>query len=296
VIVRNLFRCFGCSSMPMSEPASRWSVLGTQLANGLQAQAMTKEHPSSIQNTFQSTLYPALAVAFSRLAPKELAQCRAVCTLWREAASSTEVRRAAFMQHWRLAGLVGSARNPMILDTAALGHFVRRHVVRRGDTLTGLAVCHGCEVTTIMRLNNLISYHSLHSREDVFLPVASASEVAGCYVLFHYCRIARRELLVLLNEAEAQTARTTMLDAEAGAGGVGGSRLRKAEEEALQGKLVALLCRSRQLDQATAKFYLAEAGWCLKKALALYEQDLQWECRAPGGRRRRRAPLQPLQD
>ncbi|GIM03592.1 hypothetical protein Vretimale_8315 [Volvox reticuliferus] len=94
----------------------------------------------------------------------------AVCTLWREAASSTEVRRAAFMQHWRLAGLVGSARNPMILDTAALGHFVRRHVVRRGDTLTGLAVCHGCEVTTIMRLNNLISYHSLHSREDVFLP------------------------------------------------------------------------------------------------------------------------------
>ncbi|GIL55094.1 hypothetical protein Vafri_10711 [Volvox africanus] len=279
----------------MSELASRWSVLGTQLPNRLQAQATTKENPSSIESTYQSTLYPALAVAFSRLAPKELAQCRAVCTLWREAASSTEVRRAAFMKHWRLAGLVGSARNPTILDTAALGQFVRRHVVCRGDTLTGLAVRHGCEVTTIMRLNNLISYHSLHSRENVFLPVASASELAGGHVLFHYCRIACRELLVLLNDAEAQTARAAIIDAE-GRGIVGGSGLRKVEEEALKGKLVALLCRSRQLDQATARFYLAETGWCLKKALALYEQDLQWECRSPGGRRRRRAPLQPLQD
>ncbi|GLC41567.1 hypothetical protein PLESTB_000701200 [Pleodorina starrii] len=283
---------------------SRWSVLG-QMSR--EPEAHTPDTSSRIVHSQVSSkdasdpAYVAITLALSRLSPQGLGQCRAVCKLWREAASGPEVRRAAFMQHWRLAGLVGEPRNPSLFDTAGLGHFVRRHAVARGDTLTGLAVRHGCGVTAIMRLNNLITHHSLHSREAVFLPVSSPSEVAGSHALFEYCRIACREFLVLLSGAEAEAARKAEAQlhgadgGQEGSGGGGGDGGRRTgQEEALQGKLVALLGRSRQLDEATARFYLIDAGWCLKKALELYEQDLRWETCSPGRCRRRRGPLLPL--
>ncbi|EFJ48597.1 hypothetical protein VOLCADRAFT_90728 [Volvox carteri f. nagariensis] len=180
-------------------------------------------------------------------------------------------------------------------QTATLGHFVRRHVVLRGDTLTGLAVRHGCEVTAIMRLNNLISHHSLHSREAVFIPVSTRSEVAGSPVVLHYCRIACRELLVLLSDVEAQDARAALQGSETcgggGSGEGGGGWLRKGQEEAFQGKLVALLGRSRQVDPATARFYLAEGGWCLKKALALYGKAGAENCGGDPAERARPADM-----
>eukprot|EP00198_Chlamydomonas_reinhardtii_P002777 XP_001692113.1 predicted protein [Chlamydomonas reinhardtii] len=206
-----------------------------------------------------------LELVLTCLEPRELAKCRVVCREWHEAATSPEVRRSCFMTHWRLGGLVGEPRNASLLDTATLGHFVSRHEVARGDSPTSLAVRYGVSVTAVKRLNNLISDHSLLSRSAVYIPVPNAACLAGAHVLFEYCRNACRELLVL-------------------------------EASKLRDKLVALLGRSLHVDEHTARYYLAEAGWCPKKAVAMCEQDLAWESRAPGSSRRRRGPIRPVDD
>ncbi|KAG2494445.1 hypothetical protein HYH03_007497 [Edaphochlamys debaryana] len=242
----------------------------------------------------------ALALAFETLRKEELARCRAVCKLWSDVASSLEVRRAVFVRQWRLGGLLGEPRSPSFMDSATLSHFVRRHPVCRTDTLPSLAVRHGCAVTAIKRLNNLISDHSLHSRTAVFLPVGSAAELTGAQAAFEYCGIACRELLVLLSPEEleqraarqraAQRAEGGCAEGE-GEGGAGGG-LSKAQA-ALRAKLVALLARSLRLEPGAARFYLEEAGWCARQAVELFEQDVRWESVSPGGRRRRGVSLAP---
>ncbi|KAG2451221.1 hypothetical protein HYH02_003828 [Chlamydomonas schloesseri] len=246
----------------------------------------------------------ALELVLTQLEPRELARCRVVCREWREAATSPEVRRSCFITHWRLGGLVGEPRNPSLLDTATLGHFVSRHEVARGDSPTSLAVRYGVSVTAIKRLNNIISDHSLHSRTAVYIPVPNAACLAGAHALFEYCRNACRELLVLVGEGEAAAAReAAKAAATAGGAGEGGeaeaeASSSRAQEAAsrLRDKLVALLGRSLHVDEQTARYYLSEAGWCPKKAMAMCEQDLAWESRTPGSSRRRRGPIRPIDE
>ncbi|PNW71954.1 hypothetical protein CHLRE_16g667100v5 [Chlamydomonas reinhardtii] len=247
-----------------------------------------------------------LELVLTCLEPRELAKCRVVCREWHEAATSPEVRRSCFMTHWRLGGLVGEPRNASLLDTATLGHFVSRHEVARGDSPTSLAVRYGVSVTAVKRLNNLISDHSLLSRSAVYIPVPNAACLAGAHVLFEYCRNACRELLVLVGEDEAAAAREAAKAAATAAASNAaegeaeaeneGSSSRMQEASKLRDKLVALLGRSLHVDEHTARYYLAEAGWCPKKAVAMCEQDLAWESRAPGSSRRRRGPIRPVDD
>lgn len=228
----------------------------------------------------------ALTLIFDRLSPSDLAKCRGVSKLWREHASSMEVRRSAFVRHWRLGSLVGELRNPVLLESASLSHFVRRHAVQRSDSLQAVAVRYGSCVTAIKRLNNIMSDHSLHSRTEVYVPVSETSELAGANVQASYCRIACRDLFVLLSTDEAQPAQAKLEQSERTEEQVTKSRV---QADALRDKLVGALSRSHHLDDATARYYLAEAAWCLKAAMQLCEQDLAWEVR--NGGQRRRAPL-----
>lgn len=64
----------------------------------------------------------------------------------------------------------------MCVQTIALASFVMLHHVQRTDTLQMLAVRYGVDVTTIKRVNNLMSDHSLHSRQHLYIPGGSATD------------------------------------------------------------------------------------------------------------------------
>jgi hypothetical protein len=148
----------------------------------------------------------------------------------------------------RLAGLsaaVGAPRRAGFLECATLASFVRLHPVSRTDSFLSLAVRYGVHPTAVKRVNGMISDHSLHSRLEVFVPVARAEQLAGRQVEVRYCCQAKRDVAVLV---------------EGGGGGGGGAAAASAgseeaavrQAEALRLKLSQLLGRSLHVDQETA--------------------------------------------
>lgn len=66
----------------------------------------------------------------------------------------------------------------------------------RTDSFLSLAVRYGVHPTAIKRVNNMISDHSLHSRLEVYVPVASEADLAGKYVQVGSCPHASRKAAV----------------------------------------------------------------------------------------------------
>lgn len=55
-------------------------------------------------------------------------------------------------------------------QVAGLSHFAIQHTCRYWESLTSVAVHYNVDVSAIRVLNNLISEHSLRSRQYVFVP------------------------------------------------------------------------------------------------------------------------------
>lgn len=113
-------------------------------------------------------------------------------------ASDPQVRRAAFVHHWRLLGCHGTPRSPQFYDTATLGSFCRQHALGHCDSLSALAVRHSASLHELKRLNLLMSEHSLHSRTHIYTP--------GACVHMYVCLLYVVCLSVQLRLVEQETA------------------------------------------------------------------------------------------
>eukprot|EP00877_Chromochloris_zofingiensis_P003472 jgi/Chrzof1/13125/Cz07g20230.t1 len=213
----------------------------------------------------------ALSMVLALLSPQELGKAQVVCRLWFDTATHPEVRRRSFLRHWRLNDCRGTARQKHFMETIALASFVMLHHVQRTDTLQMLAVRYGVDVTTIKRVNNLMSDHSLHSRQHLYIPVANRCELEDQTVTFQHCPLAARDFAVLTGQPVQQHAEGKPV-----------SHNMRLQIDALRAKLSLWLGRSLHIDEATAKYYLEDANGDVKAAMTAFEKDLDWESRTAG--------------
>ncbi len=89
--------------------------------------------------------------------------------------------------------------------------------------------------------------------------VTHTSDLEGQTVCIQFCSISKRDVGVVLQQGE--TVASQQGACPAGAGGVG------MQVEVLRSKLCAMLGKCLHIDEATAKFYLEDAGGDLKAAI-----------------------------
>ena len=151
-----------------------------------------------------------MAVVFAHCDHATLLACAAVNSSWRRwLRRRPEVFGLAFSRAWGLSGVTGKPRGPAFFGQPA-PPFAVRHALRRGDTLTSLAVAFGTTPAHISRINLLSSEHALSSRAVIYVPVP-ASGLAGQRVAIRFCGDAQREIAVVV-------------DADGGDGDIGGEQ------------------------------------------------------------------------
>lgn len=174
-----------------------------------------------------------------------------------------QVRSQCFIKFWKLAGLACDNQTSGFLEAVTLAHFVLKHPVKKGETLPMLAVKYGVDVTTLKRMNNIMTDHSLMSRIVVYIPVVSAEAVKGSYVAWEYCRHSCRRFAVLSDCPDKASLQKFGLTADA--------------FPVSTNKLCTLLGKSLRVDDETAKYYMDIADGDIKTAMKYYEQDTAWE-------------------
>jgi hypothetical protein len=129
-------------------------------------------------------------------------------------------------------------------------------------------------VTTVKRQNNIISDHSIHVRERLLIPVPDATYLEGkdCYVEMD--KYSRREVAVLYAGGSPGGEKTLQKDALEGGRSV---KARAQSKERFREKMVETLRKGLKVDDATARYYLAQSGWDLRGAYAAYQVDVAWE-------------------
>ncbi|KAI5084886.1 hypothetical protein GOP47_0001055 [Adiantum capillus-veneris] len=191
-----------------------------------------------------------------------LARAACVCRLWHCIAGDPLVLSNRLKEAWKFAEVVGRPLSTSFWRDANLSRFAISHVVQRWDTVASLAVKYEVHVIDIMRLNNMMSDHGIHSRKRLLIPVLHAKMVEGRTGYIEVDPYAKREVVVLYlgDDKPPKPVGTEAIVAE---------RFRKGVIDSLK--------RSLQLDDATIHYYLAMAGGDIKKAFSQYSEDLKWE-------------------
>ncbi|CAL8467063.1 g6599 [Coccomyxa elongata] len=202
---------------------------------------------------------------FSHVGPADVARLRAVCRTWDAVIQQAEVARAVLKRTWGITDLVGYPRKKSLYLVAGLSHFAIQHTCRYWESLTSVAVHYNVDVAAIRVLNNLISEHSLRSRQYVFVPV-QREQIRGKAARFIYDKVVDRDLIIISDNIDKLLAGTPECEK---------CQIAILDDGVL--KLSQLLGRGLRIDENTAKFYLADAGGDLKKAIKLFEEDRRWE-------------------
>ncbi|KAK9916357.1 hypothetical protein WJX75_001755 [Coccomyxa subellipsoidea] len=202
---------------------------------------------------------------FVHVEPADVARLRAVCRGWAQVIEQAQVARAVMKKTWGISDLLGAPRNLNMYLVAGLPHFAFQHRCRHWESLTSVAVQYNVEVTAIRVLNNLITEHSLRSRQFVYVPV-QRDQIHGRAARFIYDTIVDRDLIIIADNVESLPAVPPACE-----------RRQVANTEDAVHKMSQLLGRGLRIDENTAKYYLADAGGDLKKAIKLFEEDKRWE-------------------
>mmetsp|Transcript_10157 Transcript_10157/g.27735 ORF Transcript_10157/g.27735 Transcript_10157/m.27735 type:complete len:232 (-) Transcript_10157:135-830(-) len=208
---------------------------------------------------------------FRILAPKDLAIVQAVCKDWRDTAVIPDIVRDAFVHHWNLSSVADFPPQWALAATSEC--FVYEHLLTRSDSLASVSVRFNSTPSAIKRVNNLVS-ESLASRTHVFIPVSGPHEIMGKHAAFVRCPIARKNYVVLSSCAAVRHEPASLppssrhKDSAAQKG--------TTSSIAMEEKMVALFARSQRVDEATARFYLKEQDFDLRRAIRLCEEDKQW--------------------
>lgn len=88
-----------------------------------------------------------------------------------------------------------------------------RRAVQRQDHVLKFALQYGIPQSDLMRLNNLISEHSLYSRDYLYIP-ASEEDRKGACVTFEYSERARREYCRIVPEDEREREEQRVVEEE----------------------------------------------------------------------------------
>lgn len=206
--------------------------------------------------------YDLCRTILQKLPVNSLAQAACVCRLWHCIASDPMVSSERFKEVWKLAGVVGRPLSSSFWHNANLNRFAISHVVKRWDTVAGLAVKYNVHVIEIKRLNNMISDHGIHTRKRLLIPILQSEMLEGSTCYIEVDPYAKREVAVLYLGEDKPIAQ---------------SEFEKKMEERIKKGVLDSLKKSLQLDDATAHYYLAVAGGDIKEAFSQYNEDSRWE-------------------
>lgn len=169
-----------------------------------------------------------------------------------------------FLQRFGLQNVSTLPSSPAAYVACSLHHFARCQPLQSShDSLSTIALRYDTELSTLRRLNNIISDHTFASRAEIFVPVKRPEDLAGMTVAFEYLSFARRWMWVVLPE-DPECVRL---------------RDRLPPKDGCSAKLIDLLARALRIDKSTAAFYLHQSGGNMKLAMKAYSQDLLWDKR-----------------
>ncbi|GAB4820538.1 hypothetical protein N2152v2_007584 [Parachlorella kessleri] len=151
---------------------------------------------------------------------------------------------------------------PTCLVPVKLDHFVWRHRVSRSDSLASIAIQFGTSIPLIKRVNNIVSDHSLATRDSLYVPVGGLDSIDCKLVAYLHCHHAKRRFIVVLRDGE-QPPPVAAMPAS-------------VQDRALK-QLTNMFQRGFRVDENTARFYLAQAGGNVRAAMAAFEDDARWE-------------------
>lgn len=124
------------------------------------------------------------------------------------------------------------------------------------------------------RQNNIISDHSIHVRERLLIPVPNAKFLEGKDCFIEIDNYSRREVAVLYvtdSPAGVDVLQTGSSE------GPETARAAARSKERFRQKMVETLKKGLKVDDATARYYLAQSGWDLRGAYAAFQVDMAWE-------------------
>lgn len=157
--------------------------------------------------------------------------------------------------------MVGPLPIAPALASAALANFAQSKAVR-GGSLCAIAVQTGVELYTLRRVNNILSDHTLVSRDVIYVPLSNPADLLGRRVSFRYCPAAMRHWFVIeSDDADVETPSKEQTSSSA-----------HGKQQVLQ-----LLQRALGVDAAAAAYYLKAANGDVKEAIAACKADQRWE-------------------
>lgn len=90
------------------------------------------------------------------------------------------ILRDRFLEQWGISDISGSPPpSPTAFTSCRLANFYRLHPVIAGESLSTIALKHGTDVSTLRRVNNIISDHTLASRTEIYVPGKNVSMKVG---------------------------------------------------------------------------------------------------------------------
>lgn len=209
-----------------------------------------------------------LSHILSKCCVHDFRQLALVSKRWSGCCRDREVVRAASIRTWKLAGIDGDP-DPVFLRNLRVTSFSQLHVLRRGDSLLGLALRYGTSEVDLRVRNNLLSERAISSHEALFVPVKGEADLAGKRLRVVVSGAMRRLLPVVYDEAFPDIEKRLRSPADPAA--------------ALQLKAKALQ-QELKVHEGYASYYIGETRGDMVAARALHAEDEEWETSASGRR------------
>lgn len=126
----------------------------------------------------------------------------------------------------------------------------------------------------ILRLNNMMTEHAIHSRKRLLIPVARAELLEGHTCFIETDMFAKREVAVVYLEGarDAHHTRVSLLHTD----------LCRAGHDRLTKGVLHSLKRSLRVDDEVARAYLLLSGGDVRAAYQQFSEDVKWERRGSG--------------
>ncbi|KAG7669424.1 hypothetical protein Ndes2437B_g05593 [Nannochloris sp. 'desiccata'] len=194
------------------------------------------------------------------------------------------ILRDRFCLRWNICGIAGgSPPSPTAFSTCRLCNFYLGHPVVSGESLSSIALKHQTDVSTLRRVNNIISDHTLVSRTEIFVPVQNESTLQGCNVSFQYHSAAHNRPMFVVHPAgvSAPGDGTAISDSassdSASAAAIASTPASKYHKS--NALLQQMLQKTLAIDAATAGYYLSAADGDPRAAITAYQEDQRWDAK-----------------
>lgn len=171
-----------------------------------------------------------------------------------------------FLERWGVTAVEGPLPPGPVLAACKLRHWAVRHHLKPRQSLASVALAYNVDTHILRRCNNVMSEHTLASRDHVFVPVQDAATLRGQTACFVFCRAARRHWMEVC-----------AADSDEGTGEDESASSFLCSSEQARAKLVGMMQRALGIDTHTAVYYIESADGNIKSAMAAFEDDKRWD-------------------